>query len=126
MINNGVPNDLISNFNSLTIVVCAPILNFGIYPLLARYNIRFPPMWKMSFGFALGGISMIIGAIEQWKVYEVSGCSRSFLRSLPQRELTSLPPLLSFYSQTSPCGYSATDGIVGMNCLSSVNLWAQM
>jgi len=28
----------------------------------------------MAFGFFLGGLSMVIGAILQWKVYETSPC----------------------------------------------------
>ncbi|KAL7415368.1 POT family-domain-containing protein [Mrakia frigida] len=96
MVNNGVPNDLIGNFNSLTIVVCAPIMNFIIYPFLARRKISFPPMYRMAFGFVLGGLSMVIGAILQWKVYE-----------------------------TSPCGYSATSESCE-GAISTVNLWAQI
>jgi len=83
---NGVPNDLITNFNSLTIVVFVPIITYGLYPWLHKRNISFPPMYRMSVGFILGGLSMIIGAILQWKVYE-----------------------------ESPCGYQATSGAEGCN-----------
>ncbi|CDZ97807.1 H /oligopeptide symporter [Phaffia rhodozyma] len=74
MVNNGVPNDLISNFNALTIVIFTPILNWGIYPYLAKRNIVLQPMTRMSIGFMLGSINMIIGAILQWRVYATSPC----------------------------------------------------
>lgn len=54
---------MISNFNSLTIVIFTPILTFGLYPLLERRGINFTPMWRMSVGFLLASINMIIGAV---------------------------------------------------------------
>jgi POT family proton-dependent oligopeptide transporter len=48
MVNNGVPNDLISNFNPLTIIICAPILNFVIYPFLTKRGMMPAPMTRMS------------------------------------------------------------------------------
>jgi POT family proton-dependent oligopeptide transporter len=74
MVNNGVPNDLISNFNPLTIIVCAPILNFVVYPFLTKRGMMPAPMTRMSIGFMLGVFAMIIGAILQWRVYETSPC----------------------------------------------------
>ena len=71
---NGVPNDLINNFNSLTIVVCAPILNYWFYPMMAKFGHPLKPMTRMSIGFMLGCLSMIYGAILQWKVYQTSSC----------------------------------------------------
>jgi POT family proton-dependent oligopeptide transporter len=101
MVNNGVPNDLIGNFNSLTIVICAPIMNFIIYPFLSRRNIAFPPMYRMAFGFFLGGVGMVLGAILQWRVYK-----------------------------TSPCGYYATSvgtpGVCEDGQISTVSLWTQI
>jgi len=71
---NGVPNDLISNFNPLTIVFFAPILNYGIYPLLRKYGLTPSAMARMSFGFVLASLAMVIGAILQWRVYKTSPC----------------------------------------------------
>jgi POT family proton-dependent oligopeptide transporter len=66
MLANGVPNDLISNFNPLTIITVAPILNYGIYPLLRKWNMVPSAMARMSFGFMLAALAMAIGAILQW------------------------------------------------------------
>ncbi|KAH6604252.1 hypothetical protein Trco_007698 [Trichoderma cornu-damae] len=74
MTNNGAPNDLLGNFNPLVIIAVAPILSYGLYPLLARYNIKFGPVRRMTFGFMMAAISGAIGAIVQWRVYQTSPC----------------------------------------------------
>ncbi|KAI5453955.1 hypothetical protein NCC49_004950 [Naganishia albida] len=70
----NVPNDLISNFNPLTIVIFAPILNYVFYPWMARIGYPLAPMTRMTIGFALAGINMIVGAILQWQVEQSSPC----------------------------------------------------
>ncbi|RFU78155.1 hypothetical protein TARUN_4087 [Trichoderma arundinaceum] len=74
MTNNGAPTDLLGNFNPLVIIAVAPILSYGLYPLLAKYGIKFGPIRRMTFGFMLAAISGAIGAIVQWRVYETSPC----------------------------------------------------
>jgi POT family proton-dependent oligopeptide transporter len=74
MVSGGVPNDLMSNFNSLTIVICAPLLNFVVYPYLSKIGYMPAPMTRMSIGFVLGAISMVMGAVMQYFVYKTSPC----------------------------------------------------
>jgi dipeptide/tripeptide permease len=74
MTTNGAPTDLLGNFNPLVIIVCAPILSYGFYPLLAKYGIKFGPVRRMTLGFSLATISGVIGAIVQWKIYQTSPC----------------------------------------------------
>ncbi|CAK7903241.1 peptide transporter Ptr2p [[Candida] anglica] len=96
MTTKGVPNDLFSNFNPLTIIVLMPILDYVFYPALRKYRIEFRPVWRVALGFGLAALSQVIGAILQWRIYK-----------------------------TSPCGYNATncsyDGIV-----SPISAWAQV
>ncbi|KAJ5520796.1 hypothetical protein N7463_001249 [Penicillium fimorum] len=54
MVTNGAPNDVLNNFNPLTLIVAIPILTFVIYPFLERRDIA--------------------GALVQWKVYQLSPC----------------------------------------------------
>lgn len=49
---NGVPNDVITNFNSLTIVFFAPLFNFVIYPWCRK--IGYPLKPKTRMGILLG------------------------------------------------------------------------
>ena len=74
MTTNGAPNDLLSNFNPLTIIVSIPILSYGVYPLLRRYRIKFGPIRRITLGFILATISGVLGAIVQWRVYKTSPC----------------------------------------------------
>ncbi|KAG5359294.1 Peptide transporter PTR2 [Yarrowia sp. C11] len=74
MITNGVPNDLLNNFNPLTIIVAVPIVNYGLYPLLRKYKINFRASFRIFLGFMLAAFSPMIGAILQWRIYETSPC----------------------------------------------------
>ncbi|CAF9932864.1 hypothetical protein IMSHALPRED_009010 [Imshaugia aleurites] len=96
MTTNGAPNDLLSNFNPLTIIVTIPILSYGVYPLLRKYKIKFGRISRITFGFILATISGVIGAIVQWRVYE-----------------------------TSPCGYYASSCSIGSG-VSPLNIWWQI
>jgi dipeptide/tripeptide permease len=95
MTTNGAPNDILINFNPLTIIIALPILSYGVYPLLRRYRIQFGPIKRITFGFLLAASSAAVGAITQYVVY-----------------------------QTSPCGYHATACAVG-NGVSPISIWWQ-
>jgi dipeptide/tripeptide permease len=53
MTTNGAPNDLLNNFNPLTIIVAIPILSYGVYPLLHKWNIKFGRIRRITLGFTL-------------------------------------------------------------------------
>ncbi|KAJ2980032.1 hypothetical protein NUW58_g7051 [Xylaria curta] len=74
MTSNGAPNDLLNNFNPLTIIVVSPIMAQIVYPYLQRKGIKFGRINRMTFGFILAIISGVIGAIVQYRVYETSPC----------------------------------------------------
>ena len=74
MTSAGVPNDLMTNFNCLIIIVLPPIFSHGFYPFLERRNIRFGCIDRITFGCILAAISGATGAIVQWRVYETSPC----------------------------------------------------
>ncbi|KAI1833078.1 hypothetical protein DTO013E5_9814 [Penicillium roqueforti] len=74
MITNGAPNDLLNNFNPLTIIVVIPILTFVIYPFLERRKLKPGPITRMTIGFAVATLAGIVGALVQWKVYQLSPC----------------------------------------------------
>lgn len=72
MRSDGAPNDLLSHFNPLVIIVFAPFMAHVVYPFLARKKIKFGRINRMTFGFLLAAISGVIGAIVQYRVYETS------------------------------------------------------
>ncbi|KAI4864552.1 POT family protein [Hypoxylon rubiginosum] len=74
MTSNGAPNDLLSHFNPLVIIVFSPLMAQVVYPFLERKKIKFGRINRMTFGFVLATISGVIGAIVQYYVYETSPC----------------------------------------------------
>ncbi|KAH8696408.1 putative MFS peptide transporter [Talaromyces proteolyticus] len=74
MVTNGAPNDLLNNFNPLTIIVFVPILSYIVYPIMARLGFRNGPINRITFGFFLATIAGIYGAVVQYKVYQLSTC----------------------------------------------------
>ncbi|KAI1350377.1 POT family protein [Xylaria sp. FL0043] len=74
MTSNGAPNDLLNNFNPLTIIVASPFMAQVVYPFLQRKGIKFGRINRMTFGFLLATASGVIGAIVQYRVYETSPC----------------------------------------------------
>lgn len=90
---NGVPNDVLDNFNPLAIIVLIPIMNHGIYPLLRKWRIRFGPIKRMTFGFLIASIGASSYAVIQHYIYI-----------------------------TSPCGEYATDCEIGTG-VSHLSLW---
>lgn len=74
MVTKGTPNDLLGNFNALTIIFAIPILSYVVYPLLRRYKIKFGRVSRVTFGFAIATLSGVLGALVQWKIYQLSPC----------------------------------------------------
>jgi len=71
---NGIPNDVINNFNPLTIIIATPIITWGLYPLCDKIGFPLRPMTRMCIGFLLGTANMIIAAIVQARIYRTSPC----------------------------------------------------
>ena len=71
---HGVPNDLMQNFDPISILFFAPILDRIIYPLLQKYHIKFRPIARISFGFIAGSLSMGYAAIVQHIIYNAGPC----------------------------------------------------
>ncbi|KAF7948049.1 hypothetical protein EAE96_009117 [Botrytis aclada] len=96
MVTNDAPNDILNNFNALTVIVTIPVLSYGVYPLLRRHKIHFGPIKRITFGFLIAAVSSAIGAITQWRIYE-----------------------------TSPCGYYATGCEIGTG-VAPLSIWWQL
>ncbi|TFK53840.1 MFS peptide transporter [Heliocybe sulcata] len=97
MTTRGAPNDLLSNFNPLTIIVAVPIMTYGLYPFLRRNKINFGPIKRMTLGFFIAALSGAIAAIVQYRIYE-----------------------------TNPCGYYATMCANNGDGVSPVSVWWQI
>jgi len=71
---NGVPNDVINNFNPLVIILGVPIFNYGIYPTLRKFKIKFGPISRMFTGMLVCSIGSIGWAIITHYAYTTGPC----------------------------------------------------
>lgn len=70
----GVPNDIITNFNPLALIIFIPIFDQGVYPLLRKMNIRFTPLRRITAGFFVACCSMICACVTQYYIYQKGPC----------------------------------------------------
>ncbi|KAI9643881.1 peptide transporter ptr2 [Ciborinia camelliae] len=71
---HGVPNDLPQNFDPISIIILAPVLDRIIYPLLRKCNIKFRPIARITLGFIIASFSMMYAAIVQHLIYQAGPC----------------------------------------------------
>ncbi|KAH8728577.1 peptide transporter PTR2-A [Phaeosphaeriaceae sp. PMI808] len=72
----GVPNDVVHNLNPFTLLIFIPIFDKLLYPTLARMGINFTPLKKIQAGFVCAMLSMVVAAIIQHYIYEMSPCGK--------------------------------------------------
>lgn len=71
---NGVPNDVISNFNSLSIIAFAPILNYGLYPVLRKFSVHYGPIARITTGLAMSTLGGVGYTLLNYYAYKESPC----------------------------------------------------
>lgn len=71
---NGVPNDVISNFNSLSIILLGPCLNYGLYPALRKARIHYGPVARITTGFFISTLAGVGYCILCHKAYQTNPC----------------------------------------------------
>jgi len=71
---HGIPNDIMQNIDSLTIIIFIPIFDRLIYPGLRRIGIPFRPITRITFGFFFGSLAMAYAAIVQYIIYKSPPC----------------------------------------------------
>jgi POT family proton-dependent oligopeptide transporter len=70
---HGIPNDLMQNFDPISIIVFLPILD-RLYPLLHKRRIRFPPINRIVAGFWVAALAMVYAAVIQYYIYKAGPC----------------------------------------------------
>ncbi|KAF2750346.1 MFS peptide transporter-like protein Ptr2 [Sporormia fimetaria CBS 119925] len=72
----GVPNDVITNLNPISLVIFIPIVDNFLYPALRKYNIRFTPIKRMFVGFMLASLAMVSATVIQHFIYKKGPCGK--------------------------------------------------
>jgi POT family proton-dependent oligopeptide transporter len=73
---NGVPNDIITNLNPISLVLFIPIVDNFLYPALRKAGIRFTPIKRIAFGFILASLAMVGAAVIQHYIYTLGPCGK--------------------------------------------------
>ncbi|KAE8149096.1 POT family-domain-containing protein [Aspergillus avenaceus] len=72
----GVPNDIINNFNPLSLIIFIPIFDRVIYPGVRKAGINFTPLKRITTGFFVAGASMIAATVLQHYIYTTGPCGK--------------------------------------------------
>ncbi|KAJ5432381.1 peptide transporter ptr2 [Penicillium daleae] len=81
---NGVPNDVINNFNPLALIIFIPIFDRLVYPGLRRMGFHFTPLKRITAGFAVAGSGMIVATVTQFYIYKLGPCGKDANRCLEE------------------------------------------
>ncbi|KAI8941467.1 hypothetical protein NX059_002686 [Plenodomus lindquistii] len=95
---SGVPNDLMPDLNAITVLLCLPLATHGLYPLLRKLRISFPPVTRIALGFLLEAMAMGFAAGVQGYIY-ASGPCYDHPRACPASPDGSLPNRVSVAMQ---------------------------
>ncbi|KAJ5040643.1 uncharacterized protein L3040_006292 [Drepanopeziza brunnea f. sp. 'multigermtubi'] len=74
---NGVPNDIVANFNPLFIVILVPVMDRLVYPTCRRIGFNFSPIKRITCGFFLAAIAMISATVTQAYIYHQTPCANN-------------------------------------------------
>ncbi|KAF1946343.1 peptide transporter PTR2-A [Clathrospora elynae] len=74
MAGHGIPNDLMQNFDSISIIVFLPMVDQWLMPALRKAKIPFPPINRIVAGFWIGSCAMIYACVIQYNIYQVGPC----------------------------------------------------
>jgi POT family proton-dependent oligopeptide transporter len=72
----AVPNDIVSNFNPLFIVLLIPIMDQVVYPGLRKMGVHVTPIKRITCGFFLASAAMISAAVTQHYIYKLGPCGK--------------------------------------------------
>uniref|UniRef100_A0A1D1YXP9 Putative peptide transporter ptr2 n=1 Tax=Anthurium amnicola TaxID=1678845 RepID=A0A1D1YXP9_9ARAE len=71
---NGIPNDLVMNLNSISLIILVPLTDKVFYPTLQKFGIIIRPVTRMFIGFMLAAVAMAYTAIVQHLIYSAGPC----------------------------------------------------
>ncbi|KAE8143877.1 oligopeptide transporter [Aspergillus pseudotamarii] len=70
----GVPNDMMSFFNTIGVLAFIPIMEKALFPALQRHNIDFKPISRIAVGFVVIACAMGYSAGIQALIYKSPPC----------------------------------------------------
>jgi POT family proton-dependent oligopeptide transporter len=95
---HGIPNDLLPNINTVTIIILMPLFTYFLYPLFRHFGIPFQPLARMAVGFFIEALGMGYTAGVQAWIYK-SGPCYEHPRSCPASKDGSVPNHVTIAAQ---------------------------
>jgi len=74
MAGHGIPNDLMQNFDAISIIVLLPIMDRFVFPMLRKAKIPFPPINRIVAGFWIASSAMVYACVIQYYIYKAGPC----------------------------------------------------
>ncbi|EAS36090.3 MFS peptide transporter Ptr2 [Coccidioides immitis RS] len=74
MAGHGIPNNLMQNFDPISIIIAIPLLDRVVYPFLRKRHIEFQPITRITVGFLVASLAMMYAAIVQHMIYSAPPC----------------------------------------------------
>ena len=71
---HGIPNDIMQNINTLTVIFLIPIFDRLLYPGLRKIGIPFRPITRIAWGFVFNALAMAYAANVQYLIYSSPPC----------------------------------------------------
>lgn len=71
---HNIPNDLMQNFDPISIIVFIPILDRLIYPALRKRGILLRPVTRIVIGFLIASMAMLYAGVLQYFIYHRGPC----------------------------------------------------
>lgn len=74
MAGHGIPNDLMQNFDPISIIIFLPLIDRFMMPALRKAKIPFPPINRIVTGFWVASLAMVYAAVIQYYIYKAGPC----------------------------------------------------
>lgn len=100
----GVPNDIVSNFNPLFIVILIPIMDQIVYPGIRKTGWVFTPIKRITCGFLLASMAMVTSCVVQAFIYRATPCANNNASSCELPDGTKWHSDISVWVQILPYG----------------------
>lgn len=100
MTRNGVPNDVITNLNPISLVIFIPLVDNFLYPALRKAGIRFTPIKRIAVGFVLASLAMVSASVIQYYIYKEGPCGK-YMNSCKPNGVKLVSPI-NVWTQTVP------------------------
>ncbi|OKL61511.1 hypothetical protein UA08_03100 [Talaromyces atroroseus] len=71
---HGIPNDIMPNIDTMTVLIILPILDRVVFPFLRRLGIPVRHVDRITMGFLVCGASMLYAAFVQRAIYAAPPC----------------------------------------------------